>query len=128
MDHFDGRVDRLRPLGEFAFNLLRRSIECEFEIIISPLVLKELIYNSCEQSLRDLLPSFDAKGKIIRAEINDDDMQKTRVLCQERKTHFNDTLHAVIANKMNATFLVTRNIKDFYELQELVQVRLPEQL
>ncbi len=128
MDHFDGRVDRLRPLGEFAFQLLKRSAECHFDIIISTLLLEELFYNLDENRVKELLSSFDTKGKILRAEISQSDMNKARRICHERKTPFNDTLHAVIANRMKATFFVTRNMKDFVALQDLVVLALPENL
>ena len=78
MDHFDGRVDRLRPLGEFAFQLLRRSLGCEFRIVISSLVLEELFYNSYEEPIKELLPDFDAKGKVVRAVITQEDIEKAR--------------------------------------------------
>ena len=128
MDHFDGRVDKLRPLGEFAFQLLKKAVECKFDIIISTLVLKELIYNSYKNQIEILLPSLDEKGKIFRAEITQEDVEKARKICNERRTHYNDTLHAVIANKMRAKYLVTRNIRDFVELQDLVNVVFPENL
>lgn len=35
LDYLMDRKDNLRPLGEFAFQLLKRTFECEFEIIIS---------------------------------------------------------------------------------------------
>jgi len=128
MDHFDGRVDRLRPLGEFTFQLLRKAAECQFDIVISALLLEELFYNSYESKVKELLPSFDTKGKIVRAEISDDDVTRARKICRERKTHFNDTLHAVLASNMKVAYLVTRNVKDFVELQDLVKIVLPENL
>lgn len=128
IDHFDGRIDKLRPLGEFAFQVFKKVIEGEFQIIISPLVLEELFYNSYEQVTKNLLLDLEAKEKIVRVEIATEDIQKARTICKERKTHFNDTLHAVLAHKMQASYLITRNIKDFIELGDLVKVILPENL
>lgn len=128
MDHFDGRVDKLRPLEEFAFQVFKKVIEGEFQIIISPLVLDELFYNSYEPVTKNLLSDFEAKGKITFIEITSEDIQKARTICKERKTHFNDTLHAVLAHKAQASYLITRNIKDFIELEDLVRVILPENL
>ena len=59
--------------------------------------------------------------------MNDEDNKKARLICKERKTSFNDTLHAVLSNKMNA-ILITRNLKDFEELQDLVELSLPENI
>jgi len=128
IDLFEDRTDRLRPLGEFAFQLLKRAIACEFDIVVSSLILEELFYNSYEQQVKNLLPALDEKGKIIRAEIAPEDVKAARRICQERKTPFNDTLHAILAQKMNSAYLVTRNMKDFYELQDLIKIIFPENL
>ena len=130
MDHFDGRVDKLKPLGEFAFQLFKKVIviEGEFKIVVSPVVLEELFYNSYEEEIKQLLSDFESKGKIIHVEVSQQDIQKARFICNKRKTSFNDTLHAVLANKSKAEYLVTRNIKDFIELQDLIKVTLPENL
>ena len=128
LDYFDGRTDYLRPLGEFAYQLLKRTLDCEFRIIISGLILKELFYNSYEEKIQKLLPDFNSKNKIIEISADAEDVKKTRNLCRERRTSFNDTLHAVLACKVNADFLVTRNLKDFYELQDLVKLKCPENL
>lgn len=128
MDHFDGRVDNLRPLGEFAFQVLRRTFGCEFKIIISPLVLKELSYNTYEEKIAELIEDLKGKDKAIKVEISEEDVKKARQISTERNTDFNDTLHAVVANKANADYLITRNIKDFGDLQDLVKIRYPENL
>lgn len=128
MDYFDNITDYLRPLGEFVFRLLQKSAECKFNIIISSLILEELFYNSYENKIKELLPGFNAKGKIIQAEITKTDVELARKICNERKTHFNDTLHAIIAQRMNAKYLVTRNVKDFINIPDIIKVVLPEYL
>lgn len=128
MDHFDGRVDKLRPLGEFAFNVLRKTFECEFKIIFSGLILKELIYNSYEEKIKGLIKELKEENKIIRIKVLKEDINKAKEIIKGRNTNFNDTLHAVVANRMKVKYLVTRNIKDFEELQDLVKVCYPENL
>lgn len=121
MDYFDGRTDLLRPLGEFAYQVLKRTISCEFKIIISGLVLEELFYNTYEENIKKILPDFAKNNKIVEIEASPEDIARARHIVKERKTNFNDTLHAVLAKKANADFLVTRNLKDFYELQDLAK-------
>lgn len=128
MDHFDGRVDNLRPLGEFAFQILRRIFECEFKVVISPLVLKELFYNTYEEKIKELMNDLKEKNKVIKIEVSEEDVKKARQISKERNTSFNDTLHAVIANKAKAEYLITRNVKDFEDLQDLVKIAYPENL
>ena len=128
IDHFDGRIDKLRPLGEFAFNLLRRTLDCEFKIIFSSLVLDELVYNSYEEKIKELINDFKEKDKIINVDCSEEDKKKAGDICKEKKTDFNDTVHAVIAKRMKADYLVTRNVQDFIELQDLVEIVYPENL
>lgn len=128
MDHFDGRVDNLRPLGEFAFNILRRTLECEFRIIFSSLILDELVYNSYEEKISELIEDLKEKGKIINVDCTEEDKKKAGDICKERNTNFNDTVHAIIAKRMKAGYLVTRNVQDFTELQDLVKIVYPENL
>ena len=128
LDYFDGRTDYLRPLGEFAYQMLKRTLQCEFRIVISGLVLKELFYNSYEEKTNKLLPDFYSKNKIIKIPADKKDVKKARDLCRQRRTSFNDTLHAVLACKANADFLVTRNLKDFYDLQDIIKLKCPENL
>jgi len=128
IDHFDGRVDKLRPLGEFAFEVLRRCLSCEFEIVFSSLVYDELIFNNYEKRIKELILDFEKKDKIIRVEVKGKDRKKAKILSKKRRTHYNDTLHAVVANRIKSDYLITRNVKDFFELQDLVKLSLPELL
>ena len=128
IDYFDGRSDGIRPLGEFAYNLLRRTFECEFVIIISGVILKELEYNTYEEKGRKLIKDLKEKNKIIEIKPDIKDVNLARNISKQRKTHYNDTLHAVIANRMKVEYLVTRNIKHFSELLDLVDVCYPESL
>jgi len=128
IDYFDGRVDNLRPLGEFAFNLLKRALGCEFRIIISSLVLDELEYNTYKENILSLIKDFEDKDKLLVMEVNEEDIKNSNRVKKERRTSYNDTLHAILANRIKADFLVTRNLKDFEELQDLIKVVLPENL
>ena len=42
LDYWERRTDNQRNLDEFAFQILKRTVACEFEIVISDLVLAEL--------------------------------------------------------------------------------------
>ncbi|MBI2129603.1 PIN domain-containing protein [Candidatus Woesearchaeota archaeon] len=128
IDHFESRIDRLRPLGEFAYNLLRKSMECEYRIIISNLVIDELEFAGFKEKIRELIQDLMALDKVIAVEVTAEDEEKTRKIRKERNTTFNDTKHAVIANRVNVKFFVTRNMEDFVELQDLVKLKYPENL
>lgn len=128
IDYFDGRVDRLRPLGEFAYQILRRTFECEFTIVTSSLVIDELAYNGYLEKFKALLAELQSKQKLVRVNILPSDGERAKRITNERGTSFNDTLHAVVAQRMHVDYFVTRNLKDFQELLDLVEVTLPENL
>ena len=128
IDHFEGRIDNLRPLGEFAYNLIRKSIECEYKIIISNLVIDELEFNDYGKKIQELISDLKEADKLIFVEETSKDEEKARKIKNKRNTALNDTKHAVIANRAKAVFLVTRNMKDFEELQDLVTLKYPENL
>jgi len=127
LDYLENRTDRLRPLGEFAFRLIKRTIDCEFNVAVSSLVLAEIKFNNYTKQFTDLINSLKDMNKIVYIEMNENDNLKARKFHKERKTSFNDTLHVVLANKVNA-ILITRNLKDFEELQDLIEISLPENL
>ncbi|MBD3304094.1 hypothetical protein GF343_03040 [Candidatus Woesearchaeota archaeon] len=59
---------------------------------------------------------------------NHADEKETRKIIKERKTSFNDTKHAVLARRAKADYLITRNVKDFNQLRDLINIALPENL
>jgi len=128
LDHFESRSDRLRPLGDFATQLLKRVLDCEFDIIVSSLVIDELVCHVSVERVNALLFEFKARGKLIRAQTLGQERQAAREISRTRGTPVSDTLHAIIAQRMNASYLVTRNLKDFGDLRDLVPIRLPELL
>jgi predicted nucleic acid-binding protein len=128
IDYFENRIDRLRPLGEFAYNLLRKSMECEYRIIISSLVIDELEFNGYKEKIEELMNDLKELNKLVYVEESDEDNKKAHKLKREKHTSLNDTKHAVIANRVKAKYLVTRNMKDYGDLQDLVQLKYPENL
>lgn len=128
IDYFENRTDKLRPLGEFAYSLIRKTIECEYKIIISSLIIDELKFNSYENNIKELIKVLKEVKKIAYIRESEKDEQESRKLKRERKSPLNDTKHVVIARRAKVKFLVTRNMKDFEELLDLVELKYPENL
>lgn len=128
IDYLDGRVDNLRPLGEFAFQLLKRTFECEFSIVISSLILEELSNKGCDESLKAIINDLRNKNKLIWIEGDFLDFHKAKQISRERNTPNNDTIHMILAKKAGADYLITRNMKDFEKLQDIVNLAYPENL
>ena len=112
-----------QPLGPEADRLFNRSIRCEFRILLSDWVAKEL-YNKLDPAQTRMLFEF-LKKKIIKVESDEEDIKKAKRL---NPNHYEDALHAILANKNNADYLITRNIKDFIEYKNLVEPKFPKDI
>ena len=126
--YLENRTDNLRPLGEFALRLIQRTLGCEFKIIISGLVVNEVERHVNVERLKEVIRSLKETEKLIRVGITSEDEIRAKELTKTRDTHFDDALHAVLAQRAKAKFLITRNINDFADLQDLVDIRLPESI
>jgi len=124
IDYFEDRRDNIRPLGEFAFSVLKRTFKCEFKIVISDLVIDELERHISEQRIAHLVKELEDVNKLVTVKQDYDDVEKARIL----PTHQDDALHAVLAAKAGAKFLITRNIQHFLNVRHLIQPILPENL
>lgn len=129
LDHFENRVDKMRPLGEFAFNVIRRTLDCEFNVVVSSQVLDELKNAGAHQSINNIFLVLKQrhKYKFIKT-IEEDKYRADQISSKHYYTHYEDTLHALLAKKAGAKYLVTRNIKDFECLAFLIESKLPEEL
>jgi len=126
--NFEDRTDGLHPLGEFAFQLLKRTFNCEFEIVVSDWVLKEMEKQIANLALFiELLDRLQKLGKLIKIYKNLEIVKEAKTLTKSSDIHFADALHAAIAKESNAV-LVTWNIKDFEKVKDFVEVRQPKEL
>lgn len=123
LDYFQNRNDKLRPLGEFAFNLLQSSVECEYHILTSKWVLIELEKYISNKNIEDIFSWLNSNNKLSFISTTNEDLKRAK-----RHNHWEDALHAIIARKGNAKFFVTRNIKDFSRFCDILKIVLPENL
>ncbi len=128
LDYLEGRVELFRPLGEFAFQIFKRTLSCEFTLILSSLLVEELSLHVSKERIKEMLDDFHKRKKIIETAVKYEDKDTARTIMRERHTPFQDTLHMVVAKRMNASYFVTRNIKDFVELEDIIPIFLPENL
>ena len=108
IDFFLNRNDGLRPLGDFAHELLIKTSQCKYEIVISDWLLKELTKTDHIGQYKELEGQLLEMGKIkyVRTEHRD-------IFSAKQERHWHDALHEILAIKSKALYLVTRNIKDF---------------
>ena len=123
LDHFGSRKDRIRDLGEFAFRIFRRTLDCEFELIISDWLLYELKNYVPPEKLKEFLDEFKQKNKLIKVYKTDEDIKKAK----EVSNHFQDILHQLLAKKAGAKYLLTRNVQDYIVMDSL-EIKFPENI
>jgi hypothetical protein len=124
VDLFEGRKDKFRDLGEFALSLFRKVREKEYKLIISDWLLHEIRKLNHEENFNELIKQIEDED-LIKVERTKDDENKARQLSS---SNFPDAMHVVLAKKANAIYLVTRNIQDFAEFCEIIEIATPESL
>ncbi len=125
MDYFENRMDKFRPLGEWALMLINKIIEEGDNIIYSDIVEEELkgVYSAeTILSIIRIVPS----DLVIEVESSLNQLKEAMRLSKELRIPKNDALHAILARD-NDVVLITRD-KHFYELAEEVEIRKPEDL
>ncbi len=122
IDFFEDRNDGLRPLGELASQLFQRAFGCEFRIITSSLVLKELKDNNHLDDYTEFVRQNKKFNKFEFVNIANSDKAAAS---KGKNSHYQDRLHYILAEKANAELFITRNWKDFCGLGK-IPVLLPE--
>lgn len=125
LDFLLGRKDYLRPLDEFAHQIFKRVISGEFILIISDHLLNELENNIKEEKIREFLDILSQQQKSMIIMKTAQDIKEAKNIST---THWKDILHAILAQKANADYLVTRNVNDFAGTEHLVKTVFPEQI
>ena len=108
--------------------LLLKALSCKYRIVVSNIVLNEIKINQCGDDLKALLMQFTRQNKLINIFTNPDDRKAVERMIKERQTPYNDTLHAILCKKSEARYFVTRNMKDFQKLKDIVDLKYPEEL
>ena len=123
LDYLENRSDYIRPLGEFAFSLFKRALECEHELVISDFVLEELSRFAPEKKVGQIFWLFKKSKKLVVVKT----LAEDKVMAGHRP-NFPDALHAIIAHREQCDYIVTRNIEDFLFFCDLIQPIFPENI
>lgn len=126
-DYFEDRKDGIKPLGEFAFQFLRKCRKEKSKVIVSDAVVFELQARLSKERVKEIFSSFSSI--ILKVAVNDKQVSEARKEWKKRNKQvpFKDVLHAIIA-KDNKAILVTRDRHFFDGLSSIVQVEKPEDI
>jgi predicted nucleic acid-binding protein len=120
-DYYENRTDKFRPLGEWAFEFLKK-ICIKNEILFPSIIEEEILLTSNQPLVNDIIHYY--KAIRIFSSIKQE-VEATRIE-RARNLPFNDALIAVLARDSGA--IVISRDHHFEQLRDIVIVKKPEDL
>lgn len=124
-DYFENRADKFRPLGDWAFSLIKKIIKEDDLILISDLVKEELCAAYSEKEVQNIF-SIVPEEVLVKVDISKEQLNEAMQISKKFEIPVKDALHAILARD-NDAILVTRD-KHFLELEKKVKIKKPEDL
>jgi predicted nucleic acid-binding protein len=126
-DFVESRVDYLRPLGEFAFQFLKRVIKNKDLVIYSEFILDELNQKYTLQEIEKYCFKLLRDAKLIEeVPFTDRQLNEALKVASERRVSKGDAIHAILARDNDAV-VITRD-QHFTLLQDIVKSLKPEEV
>ncbi|MDO8537795.1 MAG: PIN domain-containing protein [archaeon] len=124
-DYFEDRKDNMKPLGEFAFQFLKKCKERNYIIIITNEVIRELLIDYSKERVQKIFENF--KEQIISIDYTNQEYDEAKKFWIKSNKRFpiSDILHSIIARD-NAAILISRDWH-FNEIG-IVKCLLPEEV
>jgi len=112
-----------KPLGPRALKFFMRAARCEFDILISGKVKKEILGNRKDAEMAMLAALIEKKLRTV--DISPEDLAAAQKLDE---TNTADALHALTAKRHGAKYLVTSNKEHFLPFSRLVLPVYPDEI
>ncbi|MEK6887021.1 MAG: PIN domain-containing protein [Nanoarchaeota archaeon] len=125
-DLHEDRKDKFRPLGEWAFELLKKIRKNKDKVLYSDLVVDELMKAFNENVIKELFSIMSNGGLLEKVNVEKKHVKEAVELKHKYNIPFGDALHAVLARDNNA-ILVARD-HHFEEIQHIIKAKKPEEL
>jgi predicted nucleic acid-binding protein len=129
LDYWENRSDNIRPLGEFAFSIIKRAISCEFVIVYSDVVVHELcnvLKISKSECYKRFFKSLDYAMKLEFIKNTDELIAKSKELSKSKDLPEADANHLLLATKAES-ILVSRD-KHHLDFVSDFKIKKPEEL
>ncbi len=126
IDYFENRKDNLRPIGEWAFELIRTAVKDKATILFSNIVEEELLRQYSKESIEKIFKIIGDKRLLIRLACSEKQLKEGKPIARQRSIPLHDVLHAILARD-NSAILIARD-KHFQELTDIVVPYKPEEL
>jgi len=125
INYFKWEYDRWRCLGEMALSVFNRILDGEFKLVISDHLLSELKKHVDEKIIDEFLQEFKDKKLIIEINKTQEDIDEAKQISR----HYHDPLHAILARKAKAQYLITRDLLGYpLPCTEFIEILYPESL
>ena len=124
-DYFENRSDRFRPLGEWAFRLIKKIIGLGDYILYSELVVRELQKYFSDDKIKSIF-SLVPEESLLKASIYPEQTREARFLARKLKIPKQDALHAILARDNKAIMISTDHHYDV--LTKIVETYRPQDL
>jgi predicted nucleic acid-binding protein len=130
LDYYLDRKSGLLPIGEFAFQFMKRTIECNYYFIICTESIWEMsvVLKISEAEVHEkILSPLKVKNKfeIFVPLVNQ--KREAKSISQKRNIPYTDALFAIVARDLKIR-IVTRDKHFFEELDDVVNSVKPEEL
>lgn len=125
-DYWEDRRDNMRPLGEFAFLLLKKIAKEGSQVIISDILLNELKTRYSDYTLGLMFELISDEETMIDIKYTEKQFDEAKLISRTKNIPLYDALHAILARD-NDAILVSRD-KHFFEILDLVEIKKPEDL
>ena len=126
-DLLEDRRDNIKPLSEFAFQLIQKIFKERHEIVFSKALELELLERFTKKQIYELiLDEFIKKNLVVYTKPNNLQLKEAKSLSAIGDIPFNDILHAILARDSSA-IIVTRD-RHFEELKHIVKIKTPEEI
>jgi predicted nucleic acid-binding protein len=123
-DYLENRKDKFRPLGEWAFQLIKQIVNNEDKIIISDLLIEELKTEYSDERIKELF-SIVPEELIEQVHSSSNQIKEAVIIARNNKFPYKDTLHAILSKYYNSIF-VTRD--NHFESIRFIRSKKPEEL
>lgn len=125
-DYWEDRSDNFKPLGEFAFQLLKLIKQNKDKVLITEEIMEELSIKFDKKQINEIFDILKKEELLELITYNQEQLKEAKKLKIERKIPFVDALFAVLARD-NKAILVSRD-KHFMDLTDIVEVKKPEEI
>jgi len=78
IDYFENRSDKYRNFSDEATWLFERAINCEFKIVVSYFIIKELKKFNFLYDFKEFIVSLQNKNKVIFVKLSLDEVKKAK--------------------------------------------------